>query len=118
MKILIAEACTIAGETVSRHADVGETADVSKDDALQLARMGRGFLLTRDDAPKGLESLVATDDDKALIKRRAAGLKAEREARAEVEQLQTPAGLAALVAASVAQAVQAALQPAAATAKA
>ncbi|WP_428421960.1 hypothetical protein [Methylibium sp.] len=112
MKFLIAEACTIAGEQVSRHAEVNEEVDIPKDDALLLARMGRGYLLNKEDAPKGQESLVATSDDRAQIKKRAAGIKAEREARAEAEQLQTPTGLAALVAASVAQAVQGALQPA------
>jgi hypothetical protein len=111
MKLLILIACTIAGEEVSRHADVGDEVDVSKDEASTLTRMGRALYLEKTDDPtKG--TLTATAEDKAKVKKMVAAIKAEREAREVANQAQSPAGLAALVAASVAQAVQAALQPA------
>ena len=105
-KILIAEACQLAGEEVSTHADIGESHDVSKDDALLLTRMGRAFYVDKaDDPTKG--RLTAAEDDKARIKRQAAALKASREARVEAEQVVTPQGIAALVAKAVADALAA-----------
>lgn len=110
MKLLIIAACTIAGEAVSTHADVGEEVDVTKDEAGTLARMGRGLYLEKaDDPTKG--QLTATAEDKARVKKQVAAIKAEREAREVANQAQSPAGLAGLIAATVAQAVQAALKP-------
>jgi hypothetical protein len=111
MKLLITEACTIAGPEQSQHADVGDVVDVhSKDEALLLVRMGRARYLERNDDPtKG--TLTATADDKAIVAQRVEAIQAEREARDLAAQAQSPAGLAALVATSVAQAVQAALAP-------
>ena len=115
MKLLIIEACTIAGVEVSEHADVGGEVDVHKDEAATLTRMGRALYLEKSDDPtKG--SLTASAEDKANVKKRVAAIKAEREAREVAAQAQSPAGLAALVAASVAQAVQAAVKPAGAKA--
>jgi len=115
MKLLILIACTIAGAEVSSHADVGEEVDVSKDEAATLTRMGRALYLEKaDDPTKG--QLTATAEDKARVKKQVAAIKAEREARDLANQAQSPAGLAGLIAATVAQAVQAALKPEAAKA--
>ena len=111
MKIVIVEACAIAGEETSSHADVGDELDVSKDEAALLTRMGRAMYLDKGDDPtKG--TLTATADDKASIKKRVQAIAAERKEREVAAQSQTPTGLAAMVAAAVAQAVQAALKPA------
>jgi hypothetical protein len=106
MKLLIKEACTLAGPERSTHADVGDEVELhSKDEALLLARMGRALYLERSDDPtKG--SFTATAEDKAVLKKRVAALRQEREARDLAAQAQSPAGLAALVAQVVAQAVQ------------
>lgn len=111
IKILIAAACQIAGEQIASHADVNDTVDVPKDEALSLCRMGRAFFVSRDDDPtKG--ALTATAEEKDLLKRQAKAIAAEREARAAEQAAATPGGLAAMVAAQVAAAVQAALKPA------
>lgn len=109
MKLLIKEACTLAGPERSTHADVGDEVEVhSKDEALLLARLGRALYLDRaDDPTKG--TFTATAEDKAVLQKRVAALQSEREARDLAAQAQSPAGLAALVAQAVAQAVQAGL---------
>jgi hypothetical protein len=108
IKLLILVACTIAGESVASHADVGDTVEVSKDDAASLTRMDRArYLEKADDPTKGL--LTASAEDKTNVRKRAAAIKEDLEQRAIAAQAQSPAGLAALVAASVATAVQAAL---------
>jgi hypothetical protein len=108
MKILIIEACTLAGEATSIHADVGSEHDVPKDEAILLARMGRALLVDKaDDPTKG--SLTASAEDKADLKKRVQAIKADREARELAAAAQSPAGLSAIVAQAVAAAVQAAL---------
>ena len=109
MKLLIIEPCTIAGNELSSHADVGDEVDVhSKEEALLLARMGRSRYLDRNDDPTRGQ-FTATAEDRSIVKKRVSAIRAEREARELAAQAQSPAGLAALVAQSVAQAVQAAL---------
>ncbi len=111
MKLLIIEPCTIAGNDLSRHADVGDEVDVhGKEEALMLARMGRARYLDRSDDPTQ-GRLTAVAEDRAVVKKRVAAIRAEREARDLAAQAQSPAGLAGLVAQAVAQAVQAALAP-------
>lgn len=104
MKLLIAQACQIAGEITSTHADIGDTVDVPKDDAATLTRMGRAFYLDKaDDPTKG--QLTASAEDKAAVKRAAqaqADLLKERDAAAAAT---SPAGLGALIAAAIQQAV-------------
>lgn len=108
MKLLITEACQIAGEAVSQHADVGAEVDLPKDDAVLLARMGRAMFLDKaDDPTKG--SLTASAEDKANTKKRVEAIAADREARDQAAQVQSPGGMAALIAQSVASAVQAAM---------
>jgi hypothetical protein len=112
IKLLIISACTIAGEVVASHADVGDTVEVSKDDAALLTRMDRARYLDKGDDPtKGL--LTASNDDKAAVKRHAAAIEEDRKERAAAAQVNSPTGMAALIAQSVATAVQAALKPAA-----
>lgn len=111
IKILIAVACQIPGEQTASHADVGDTAEVPKDDALLLCRMGRAFYLDKSDDPtKG--TLTAGKDEQDSIKRQAKAIAAERDKRTTEQATATPAGMAAMVAAQVAAAVQAALKPA------
>jgi hypothetical protein len=110
MKLLILEACAIAvlGAEVSSHTDVGDVVDVPKDDAITLARMGRAMFLDKaDDPTKGL--LTATDADRSQVKRRAATIEKERVARERTAAAQSPTGMAEMIAAAVASAVQAAL---------
>lgn len=110
IKLLIAQACLIAGDEVAVHADVGETVEVTtKEEALLLTRAhGRAFYLEKaDDPTKG--TLTASDEDKQRIKREVKLLAAAAEQRALEAQVQSPAGMAALIASSVASAVQAAL---------
>ena len=67
MKIMIIEACLVAGESVGEHAEPGEERDVTKDDASVLTRMGRAMYLDKsDDLTKGL--LTASAEDKARFK--------------------------------------------------
>lgn len=108
VKIIIAEACAVPTEDGPQHLDVNETVDVDKDTARELAKLGRALYLDKfDDPSKG--TYTATADDKAKLKKLAASIDAEREARAVAAAVTTPAGLAALVA----QQVQAALAAAA-----
>lgn len=111
IQLLIAEACTIAGPETSEHADVGQKVEIdSKDEALSLCRMGRAFYVDKaQDPTKGLHTASKEDADR--IKKLAAQIVAEREERAANAAVTTPAGLAGLVAAQVAAAVAAALQP-------
>lgn len=112
IKLLILQACQVLADEGTRHADVAETVDTTKDEAAQLTRMGRAMYLDKGDDPtKG--SLTASKDDVDSAKRHAKTIAAEREQRVASEQASTPGGLAALVAAQVAAAVQAALKPAA-----
>lgn len=112
MKLLILTACVIPtalGET-GQHADVGDAVDVPKDDAVALTRMGRALYLDKADDHTKAGDLTATAEDRARVKAQA---KAIAEARAERErsaQVQTGTGMAELIAATVASAVQAALQ--------
>lgn len=95
-KILITEACTVTGETVARHADVGETVDVGVDEARTLTRLGRAFYVSRDDDPtRG--AFTATAEINAVAKKRAALIKADREAASK-----PAANMADIVAAAVA----------------
>jgi hypothetical protein len=110
MKILILEACLIAtaGAEFASHADVGDIVDVPKDDAISLARMGRAMYLDKaDDPTKGL--LTASDSDRAQVKRRAAAIEKERQLRERTAAAQSPVGMAEMIAAAVASAVQSAL---------
>ena len=110
MKMLITTACLLVAEGVASHADIGDTAELSKDDAITLARMGRALYLEKSDDPtKG--QLTAAAEDKARVKKQAAAIAAEHEQRATDAQVQSPTGMAALIASSVAAAVQAALAP-------
>lgn len=110
-KLLILAACAIAGAELSAHADVGDVVDVSKDDASQLARMGRGLYLDKlDDPSKGL--LTADADDKKRVAGQAAAIAAERDARELVTKVQSPIGQAEMIASAVAAAVAAAMAPA------
>jgi hypothetical protein len=109
MKIIIREACTVPGdeEGRTRHADVNETADVPKEDAVLLCRMGRAYFADKSDDPtKG--TLTATSEDKDSLKKQAAALVRERSAREDQAAAQTPVGMATLVAVEVAKAIAAA----------
>lgn len=113
IKLLIAQACLIPGDEVGHHADVGDTIEVStKEEALLLTRAhGRAFYLDKTDDPtKG--TLTASAEDKDRVKREVKLLAAAAEQRALESQAQSPSGMAAMVAAAVAQAVRAALKPA------
>jgi hypothetical protein len=110
MKLLILAACLIpaALSATAQHADVGEVVDVTKDDAAALTRMGRALYLDKaDDHTKG--ALTATDDDKRKVKAQAKAIAEAREDRDRATQVQSPTGMAELIAATVASAVQAAL---------
>lgn len=110
MKILILQACLVlaAGAAAAAHADVGDVIDVSKDDAYALTRMGRGMYLERGDDPtKG--SLTATTDDVKRAKKMAEAIARDLVERERNAAAQSPQGIAELIAASVASAVQAAL---------
>ena len=110
-KLIITQACQVAFGEGTTHADVADQIDATKDDAATLTRMGRAMYLDRTDDPtKG--SLTATKDDVDATKRHAKAIAAERAERADAAQAASPAGLAVLVAAQVAAAVQAALKPA------
>lgn len=112
VKILIITACQVLADEGTRHADVAETVDTTREEAVQLARQGRALFLDKGDDPtKG--QLTASKDDVESTRRHAKLIAAEREERAQAAQLATPGGMAALVAAQVAAAVQAALKPAA-----
>jgi hypothetical protein len=106
MKLLIKEACLLAGPVQSTHCDVGDVVDChNKDEALLLARLGRAQYLDRaDDPTRG--QLTATDADRAQVKQRAAALKIEREARELAAQAQSPGGLATVIAQAVAQSLR------------
>lgn len=112
IKILIIVACQVLASEGTRHADVAETVDTTKDEATALVRAGRALYLERSDDPtKGAHT--ASKDDVEATKRHAKQIAAEREERAQAAQLATPGGFNALIAAQVAAAVQAALKPAA-----
>jgi hypothetical protein len=100
MKLLIAQAClaVLIGTEQAVHVDVGQTVDVSKDDANYLTRAGRAFYTTRDDDPtKG--SLTANDDDKKRIAKQAAVVKAANEQAAAA---QGPTDFASMLQAGIA----------------
>lgn len=123
MKLLIAEACLVilVGTENTVHADVGQTVDVSKDDALYLTRAGRALYLSRDDDPtKG--TLTAQEDDKRRVSKTAAAVK---EAQSQAAAAQQPTDFAAMLSAGIAEgiakgmaAIQAAQSGAASGAKA
>lgn len=95
-KILITEACTVTGEIVARHVDVNDTIEVGVDEARTLTRLGRAFYVSREDDPtKG--GFTVTPDVAAVAKKRAALIKADREA-----SIKPAANMADLVAAAVA----------------
>lgn len=109
MKIIIREACAVPGEEEgrTRHADVNDIADVPKEDAQLLCRMGRAYFLDKGDDPtKG--TLTASGEDKASLKKQAEALAADRRNREQMAAAQTPVGMAALVAVEVAKAMAAA----------
>jgi hypothetical protein len=125
MKLLIAEACLVilVGTETTVHADVGQTVDVSKDDANYLTRAGRAFYTSRDDDPtKG--KLTANDEDRKRITKVAASLK---ESQAQAQSAQQPTDFASMLQAGIAQglaegmkaiqAMQAGAQPAASGSK-
>lgn len=106
IKILILEACFIAGEDGSVPAEVGDTPEVTKDEASLLTRIGRALYTERgDDHSKGL--LTATDDVVKAAKKRAQVIKADREAAAKAAAASTPAGQADLIAAIVKATIEA-----------
>lgn len=109
MKVLIAEACLVValGQELAAHADVGETVDVSKDDALSLARMGRAFYVDKvDDPTKG--QLTAQADDKDRIAKQAKSIAAaQKEAAARSGPTDFGAMLAAGIAEGIAKGMQA-----------
>ena len=108
MKLLIKEACQLAGEAISTHADVGDTVDATKDDAALLTRMGRAFYLDKSDDPtKG--TLTATAEDKAAVKKAANAVADMLKERAAASPEGAAAAVAAANAAMVASAVTAAL---------
>lgn len=110
IKILIAQACVVlaSGAEQVEHADVGDTVEVSKEDALSLARLGRAYFSEKSDDPtKG--RLTAGKEEVDLVKKQAKAIAEDLKQREIVAQAQSPAGMAAMVAAAVAQAVQAAL---------
>lgn len=121
MKVLIAEACLVIalGQELARHADVGETVDVSKDDASLLARSGRGFYLSREDDPtKG--TLTAQEEDKERIAKQAKAIAASQK---EIAARTAPTDFATMLQQGIAQgiaegikAIQAAQAPASAPA--
>lgn len=100
MKLIIVEACRIAGETVSEHADIGDVVDVaSKEEASYLVRSGRALYSSKGDDPsKGLHT--AQDDD---VRRLKALGKQAREAQAQAAQPRgaDTIGIAAAVSAAV-----------------
>ena len=116
MKIILLVACTIAGESLSRHGELAEVVDVPKDEAASLTRMDRARYIDKaDDPTKGL--LTATKDEITALQRQAKAVAAEREARELAAAASTPEALASLVAVNVAKAVAEALKaPAAAPA--
>ena len=108
MKIIIREACTVPGdEGRTRHADVNETVDASKDDAVLLCRKGRAYFIDKGDDPtKG--TLTAGAEEKASLKNQAAAIVRDRQEREAQASAQTPVGMATLVAVEVAKAIAAA----------
>ncbi len=102
MKLIILQACLIAGEAISSHAAVAETVDVSKDDAATLTRMGRAMYLEKSDDPtKGL--LTASKEDVANLNKQAKAIAAAEEVKAS-----PPDSQAAIIAAAVTAALAAA----------
>jgi hypothetical protein len=108
IKLIIAEACSLATSEGAQHADVGQTVEVdTKEEALTLCRYGRAFFLDKTvDPTKGL--LTATKEDQDRLKRQAQQIEADRKARTAEAAASVPANLSALIAAQVAAAVQAA----------
>lgn len=103
IKLVAAEAFLLPLEYGHKAVEVGDTVDVSKDDAATLARIGRAYYLSpEDDATKG--SLTATAERAAVIKARAKGIAAERAAAAAKAPLSQADAIAAAVAAALAAA--------------
>jgi hypothetical protein len=101
MKLIILQACTVAGESVSTHADIGDEVDVPKDDAVLLCRMGRALFLDKaEDPSKG--QMTATKEDVATARAQA---KALVEAREQAAQAAAPDSLAKIIAEAVAKGV-------------
>lgn len=107
MKIIIREACAVPGdEGRTRHADVAETVDAPKDDALLLCRMGRAYFVDKaDDPTKG--TLTAGAEEKSSLKKQADMIARDRQDREAQAAAQTPVGMATLVAVEVAKAIAA-----------
>lgn len=100
MKLLIAEACLVVllGAEITSHADVGDTVDVSKDDANQLTRSGRAMFLEKaDDPTKG--QLTAGADDKDRIAKQAKAIAASQKQLAAATQ---PTDFASMLQAGIA----------------
>ena len=100
IKIIIKEACLVAGENIGQPVAIGERVEVSKEDALYLARAGRSLYLEKGDDPsKGL--MTATSADIAAIKLHAAAVEAEASARSA-----QPQSMAEIIASAVKEAAK------------
>lgn len=101
-KLLIIAACLIAGETIARHADVGEEVDVPKDDALSLCRQGRALYLDKSEDPtKG--TLTADSEKKSQVKKQAKAIADELAAREAKADAASPQSIGAQIAAGIAE---------------
>lgn len=114
IKILILQACLIAGESIGTPVAVGETVEVSKDDASYLAKSGRGLYVDKTDDPsKGL--MTATPEDKKRAAEQGKAIAAAAEASRAAS---APPNLPELLANAVAQGFALAMQQQAAAQKA
>lgn len=105
IKLLILQACLIAGEAVAEHAAVADTVEVTKEDADYLVRSGRALYLDKTNDPtKGLSTATKEDIDRA--RQQAKAIAASTEASAAANK---PTDMAAIIANAVAQGVAAAL---------
>ncbi|MGL4576368.1 MAG: hypothetical protein ACRCV9_16410 [Burkholderiaceae bacterium] len=107
MEIVIKEACTVTGEAIAEHVAVGQTVEVSKDEATTLTRMGRALYLNKADDPSKGAFTASKEDVTALTKQGKAIL------AAEATRASPPDSQASIIAAAVTAALAAAgLKPA------
>lgn len=100
-KLLITAACLIAGETIAQHADVGDTVEVPKDDALSLCRQGRALYLDKSEDPtKG--RLTADAEKKSEVKKQANAIASELTAREAKASAANPQSIGEQIAAGIA----------------
>lgn len=100
IKVLILQACLIAGEDIGKAVAVGERPEVSKEDALYLARAGRALYLNKEDDPtKGLST--ATDADVRAVKLQANAIADAADAASQ------PQNMASIIASAVQQGIEA-----------